>query len=80
MIEILQINLRKSGPARRLMEHTVQELGVYLLILSEVPRGPPDTNRWVSSLDKKAVVALPFNAIMAPVATGSDLGFAVMLL
>lgn len=43
MIRFLQINLRKSGLARRLMEQTARKLGADLLILSEVPQGTLDT-------------------------------------
>lgn len=72
MIEILQINLRKNGPARRMIENTVHELGVDVLIMSEVPRGPPDDARWISSLDRKAAVALTSNATMVVVDAGRE--------
>lgn len=41
MVKFIQINLRKSDPARRLLEQTVRELGSDILIMSEISRGPP---------------------------------------
>lgn len=80
MVKFLQINLRKSGSARRMMEHTSRELGSDILVLSEVPRGPPDSQRWVSSSDGKAAVVLTEAARMAPVDVGRGQGYACMLL
>lgn len=79
MIGLLQINLRKSGPARRLMEQTPRELGVNLLILSEIPRGPPDSPGWVSSGNGKSAIALSSTARMAAIECGRGLSFAWML-
>lgn len=78
MMKVLQINLRKSGPARALMEQTVRELGSDLLILSEIPRGPPDSERLVSSGDRKAAVALTQTATTMPTDSGRGPGFAYM--
>lgn len=78
MINVLQINLRKSGPARLLMEQTAQELGSDLLILSEIPRGPPDDQWWVSSADGKAAVAFTRTAMLTATGTSRCPGYAFM--
>lgn len=46
-----------------------------LLILSEIPRDPPDYPRWVSILDNKLAMAL---AMIAAVESGGGSGFAFM--
>lgn len=61
------------------MEHTFWELGMDVLVLSEIPRGPPDSQRWVSSSDAKAAVALTVTAMMAVTDSGGGPGFAFML-
>lgn len=78
MIGFLQVNLRKSGPARRMLEQTSMELGSDLLIMSEIPRGPQDTARWISSSDGTAAVALTNTAFTAPTSYGRGLGYALM--
>lgn len=78
MINILQINLRKSRSARRLMKHTARELQSDLLILSEIPRGLPDSQGWVSSSDGKSAVSLTQTAAMAATDSGKGPGFAFM--
>lgn len=55
------------------------ELGTEILILSEIPRGPPDTTRWISSTDGKAAVALSNLAVTAPISHSRGPGFASML-
>lgn len=60
------------------MEQTSLELGADVIVLSEIPRGPPDTIRWVSSTDNKAAVALTSNLIMAPDDFSKGHGFASM--
>lgn len=60
------------------MEQTSLELGADIVVLSEIPRGPPDTTRWVSSTDSKATVALTSNLIMAPDDFSKGPGFASM--
>lgn len=78
MIRFLQINLRKSGPARHLIEQTALELGTDLLILSKIPRGPPNSPRWTSSADSKAAVALTTTTMLAAIDSGRGPGFAFM--
>lgn len=78
MISFLQINLRKSGSARRLLEQTSRELSSDILILSEVPSGSPESHRWITSLEGKATVALTSTVQLAPVDSGKGPGFAYM--
>lgn len=78
MFGFLQVNLRKSGSARRMLEQTSMELGSDLLIMSEIPKGSQDTARWISSSDRTAAVALSNTAFTAPTSYGRGLGYALM--
>lgn len=78
MIKYLQINLRKSGSARQIMDQTLRELGSEILILSEIPRSPPDTDVLVSSQDAKCSIALSPVANFAAISSGRGVGFAYM--
>lgn len=60
------------------MEHIAQELQSDLLIFSEIPRGPPDSQGWVSSSDEKSAVALTQTATMAATDSSKGPGFAFM--
>lgn len=71
---------KKERPGKAFDGTDVWELAVDVLILSEIPRGSPDTSRWVSSADNKAVVALTNNANIAAVDCSKDLGFVRMQL
>lgn len=80
MIKFLQINLRKSGSAMRLIEQTSRELRADILLMSEIPRGLPNFPRWKTSMDGKVAVALTSSAKMAATDSGRGLGFALMQL
>lgn len=58
MAKFLQINLRRSGPARSLLSQAAREKGVDILLISEQPRGPPDDERRMSSNDLGAQIVL----------------------
>lgn len=62
-LRILQINLRKSGPALNLARQTVTELLTDVILVSEQPRVPPDSPARASSTDGRAAITIP---------TGSD--------
>lgn len=78
MFRFLQINLRKSRSARRLIEQTARELGTNLLILSKIPKCSPDSRRWTSTSDGKAAVALSTTAAFAATGSGRGPGFVWM--
>lgn len=80
MLNFLQINLRKSGSARAVMEQTTRELQSDDLLLSKVPRGSPDSSRWVTSTNEKSAVALSTTARLAVTEFSRGLGFACMAL
>lgn len=78
MIKFLQINLRKSGSAMRLMEQTSRELGADILLMSEISRGLSDSPRWKTSVDGKVAVALTSSAKMAATDSGRGPGIPLM--
>lgn len=78
MNQFLQINLRKSGSARNMMEQTVRELASEILILSEIPRDPSDTSKGVSTTDGTNCVALLPSANFIAISSGRGRGFACM--
>lgn len=45
ILNFLQINIRKNCSARNMMEKTAKELLTDIIILSEVPKEPPDSLR-----------------------------------
>lgn len=71
----MQINLRKSDQMRNMMEQTGWQFLSDLVILSDIPKGPPDTPKLVASVDAKCAVALTPTAGFAGTGSGRGLGF-----
>lgn len=78
MMEVLQINLRKSGPAMNLARQVAAKRKVDIMLISEQPRGPPDSLGWKSSTDGLCAVYLPPGSGFVPLACGSATGLAWM--
>lgn len=62
MMQFLQVNLRKMGTARGLLNQAAREVGADVLIISEKPRGPPDDKKSFSDLDSSAQLVLTNSA------------------
>lgn len=62
MIEVIQMNLRKMGVARNLLDQVAREVNADILIISEQPRGPADDDRSLSDLDNTAQLVMTRSA------------------
>lgn len=80
MIKLLQINLRKNGYTRNMIDQTARNLRSDILILSEMPRGLLGSSRYAMSSDKKSAVALSPTVVLAPTGSSRGPGFACMTL
>lgn len=75
MVNCLQINLNRSGPALQLMYATAAELDIDVAIISEPPRVPRTSTGWNISPDGSCAVVV-LSASLAPTSSGSGLGYA----
>lgn len=68
-MRVIQINLRRTGTARSLLDQAARETNADVLIISERPRGPPDGDRSLSDLGSSAQLVLTSSAA----ATATDM-------
>lgn len=62
MISIIQVNLRKMGTARCMLNQAASETQADILIISEQPKGPPDDEWSLSGLDAPAQLVITNSA------------------
>lgn len=62
MINVIQTNLKRMGSAMNLLSQVARERETDVLIISEQPRGPPDSERRQSSIDSSPQVVLTDSA------------------
>lgn len=74
MIRFIQVNLRRMGAARSLLNQAARERETDVLLISEQPRGPPDNDKCRSSVDHGAQIFLTDSARIAVDASFSGRG------
>lgn len=78
MTNFLQINLHRCWGAEQLLDQTVVQRNVDVIIASEFPDRCLRGDRWCISTDRKAAVATTAGSSLAHVSKGSGTGFAWM--
>lgn len=76
MIRFLQINLNHCWAAQQILQQTIAELGIDIVLVSDQLRNPADNARWIPSTDNKCAVSAVSSSVPFFDSSGAGRGFA----